>query len=85
MNSSSLEGEIVEARPNSRDVDDDFEHLVAHAMSCTLESGAERSTEYGSLRFGSLDNVMVNDALLGLEEAKDRRLDGGGCRSTHRA
>lgn len=37
----------VESRANFRNVDDKFEHLVGHAMSCTLESSAEYDMVYG--------------------------------------
>ena len=54
-------------------------------MSCTLESGAERSMEYGVLKFGSLDQVMIDDDLGWPNEAKSRGAAGfEGC-STSRA
>ena len=58
-----LKGEIVEARANSYNIDDDFEHLVAHAMSCTLESGAECAMGSGVLRFDSLDQLFDDNEL----------------------
>ena len=40
-------------------------------MSCTLERGAERSTSYGVLRFGSFDRVVIDDELRRLEHGMD--------------
>jgi hypothetical protein len=56
-----LEGEIVESRANSHDHDDGFDHLVAHALACTLEDDVVCAKEYGSICFGSLDEVMTSD------------------------
>ena len=53
----------VDSRADSRNIDDDFEHLIAHAMPCTLESGVGCAMGYGVLRFGSLDEVIDGDAL----------------------
>ena len=55
--------QTVEARANSNNIDDGFEHLVAHAISRTLESGAECTMGSGVLRFGSLDQVFDDDDL----------------------
>ena len=55
---------FVESRAKSHNIDDDFEHLVAHAMSCTLESGVECATENRMLRFGSLDQVLNDDDVM---------------------
>ena len=33
-----FEGEIIEARANSHDTGDEFDHLIAHDLACTLES-----------------------------------------------
>ena len=65
--------------PISRNIDDDFEHLVAHVMSCTLESDAEYTMGYGM-------NEVINDDDLGcLSEGKVRSLGGFEGYSTHRA
>ncbi|CAO2832275.1 unnamed protein product [Amaranthus hypochondriacus] len=56
--------QIVEASPNSRDVDDDFEHLVAHALSYTIESEDESIMGYGHIRFGTLNEVINDDKLM---------------------
>ena len=67
-----LKGEIVESRANSHNIDDEFEHLVAHAMSCTLESCVESVMGNEVLRFGSLDQVFNENDL--------KRIDQGKCR-----
>ena len=76
---------LLNQEPISRNIDDDFEHLVAHAMSCTLEGGAECTMGYGVLRFGSLNEVINNDDLGCLSEGKVRSLGGFEGYSTHRA
>ena len=59
---------IVESRANSDNIDDDFEHLVAHAMSYTLESDAECAMWNEVLRFGFLDQVLNEDDLKGFDQ-----------------
>ena len=63
----------VESRANSHDLGDGFDHLIAHALSCTLESENVRDMSYGGLRFGSLDEVIKVDGLGYLNEAKTRK------------
>ena len=53
----------VEEITNSHDIEDDFEHLVGHAMSYTLENGVGCAMVNGMLRFGSLDEVISDDDL----------------------
>lgn len=67
---------IVEPRTNSRYINDDFEHLVAHTMSCTLENGAECAMGKGVLRFWSLDQVLSDDDLMRIME---RKVKHGSC------
>ena len=63
----------VESRPNSHDFGDRFDLLIAHALSCTLESEDVRDMSYEGLRFGSPDEVIKMDGLGCLNEAKTRR------------
>ncbi|XP_057548207.1 uncharacterized protein LOC130826654 [Amaranthus tricolor] len=67
-----LEKEIVESRANSHNIDDDFEHLVAHAMSCTLESSVGCVMANEVLRFGSLDQVLHEDDLKRIDQGMSR-------------
>ena len=62
--------EIVESRANSHEVSDGFDHLIMHALSCTLESEDESAMGCGHICFGSLDQVMNDDELVCLKEAK---------------
>ena len=62
--------EFVESRPNSHDYGDGFDHLIAHALSCTLENEDVRDMSYGGLRFGSLDEVIKVDDFGCLNEGK---------------
>ena len=62
-----LENETVESRPNSHEVGDGFHHLVAHALSCTLESEDMSIMGYGGLRFVSLDEVIKVEDLVWLD------------------
>ena len=58
------------------DISDGFDHLIAHALSCTFKSEDVRDTSYGGLRFGSLDEVMKVNDLGCLNEGKTRILEG---------
>lgn len=82
----------VESRPNSRNVNDDFEHLVAQATSWTLESGAESTMSYGVLKFGTLDEVRIGDDLGRVDDEKTTSFEAreacsdsrpSGARSSH--
>ena len=53
----------AESRSNSHDLGDRFDHLVAHALSCTFEDDVVCAKEYGSICFGSLDEVIKVDDL----------------------
>ena len=80
-----LEGEIVESSANSHEVSDEFDHLIMHALSCTLESEDESFMGYGHICFGSLDQVMNDDELVCFNDGKARSLGiFEGC-STNRA
>ena len=57
--------------PKSQAIGEDFEHLTARAVSCTLESEDVSAIEYGGLKFGSLDKVIkVDDDLVCINEGK---------------
>ena len=60
----------VELRAKSHEIGDGIDHLVAHALSCTLESEDESVMGYGSICFGSLNEVMNDDELVWLGEDK---------------
>ena len=45
-------------------------NLVAHAMSCTIDSGVGCAVGYGSLCFGSLDEVIKVGDFVCLNEGK---------------
>ena len=51
--------------------------MIAHALSCTVESEDVRGMSYGGLRFGSLDEVIKVDGLEWLDVSKGV-LKGGG-------
>ena len=54
LNMTTLTLVIIQWRVDLHLVDDDFEHLVAHVMSCTFESDVRCAMGYGVLRFGHL-------------------------------
>ena len=60
----------VEARANFHDLGDNFNHLVAHALSCTNENDDVCAKKYGSICFEPLSEVMKNDDLEWLDEGK---------------
>ena len=66
----------VESRPNSHEVNDGFDHLIMHALSCTLESEDQSVMGYGHICFGSLDQVMNDDELGCHSEGKTPRKGG---------
>ena len=80
-----LEGEIVESKPNSHEVGDGFDHLIMHALSCTIKSEDESVTGYRSICFGSLNEVMDEDDLVCLNVEKTRRSEAQTDCSTGRA
>ena len=51
-----------------------FDHLIIHALSCTLESENESVMGYGHICFGSLDQVINDNELVSLNEGKARNL-----------
>lgn len=53
----------IKASVDSHNIEDDFDHLVAHVMSCTLESGVGCAMGNRMLRFRSLDEVINVDDL----------------------
>ena len=63
----------VESSSNSHDLGDGFDLLVVHALSCTIEDDVVCAKEYGSICFGSLDEVIKVDDLGCLNEAKTRK------------
>ena len=58
-----LEGEIVKLRVNSYEIGNAFDHLVAHAQSCTIEDDGVCEKDYRSICFGSLNKVINDDDL----------------------
>ena len=57
---------IVKARANIHNNDINFEHLIEHALSCTLENYNEDVSSVSELRFGTLHEVreLLNKATL---------------------
>ena len=50
--------------PKSHTIGEDFVYLIAHIISCTLESEDVSAMDYGGLNFGSLDeDIKVEDLL----------------------
>ena len=66
---------FVESRANPHDLGDGFDHLVAHTLSCTIEDEVVCAKKYGSIYFGSFDEVSIGDDLGCLNEANIRRLE----------
>ena len=56
--------------PKSHAIGEDFEHLIAHALSYTLESEDVSAMEYGGLKFGSLDEVIKVEDLVYFDDCK---------------
>ena len=50
----------VESRANFDDFGNGFDHLVAHALSCTIEDDVVCAKEYRSICFGSLMGCLVH-------------------------
>ena len=63
-----LEGEIVEAKVNSHDISDEFDHLIAHPLACTLLSEDVSGMRCGRIIFGSLDEVIIGDCISCFDE-----------------
>ena len=70
---------FVRARANSHNNGGDFDHLVAYSMACTLESVKVCVMEYGTISFGSLDEVIdvddlesIGQGMKCLDQGKDR-------------
>ena len=51
----------VEAKANSHHIDDEFDHLIVHALACTLENENVSGIRYGRISFGSLDEMIIRD------------------------
>lgn len=71
--------------PKSPYEGDEFDHIIAHTMSCTLEKEDVSAMAYEELRFGSLHEVIKGDVLeyLGqgkgcLEQDKKALIEGFG-------
>ena len=56
--------------PKSHAIGEDFQHLIAHALSCTLESEDVSEMEYRGLKFGSLDEVIKVEDLVCFDNSK---------------
>ena len=54
-------------------VGDGYDHLIAHALSCTLESSVRCEMEDGEITFGSLNKVIKGVHLRYLDEGKGAR------------
>lgn len=52
---------FVESRANFNEIGDGFDHFVAHALSCTLDSEDVSVMGYGSIYFGSFNEVIHED------------------------
>ena len=49
---------IVKASANIHNNDVNFEHLIEHAFSCTLERNDKNVSYVNGLRFGTIDDVL---------------------------
>ena len=49
----------------------EFYHLVSYSMACTIENNSECAMEHGSIRFGSLDEVIKMGDLMYIDEDKE--------------
>ena len=49
-----------------------FDHLVAYSLACTFENEVVSAKKYGSLCFGSLNEVINDDDLICLDEGKNQ-------------
>ena len=56
--------------PKSHAISEDFKHLIAHALSCTLDSEDISAMEYGGLNFGSLDELIKVEDLVCFDNSK---------------
>ena len=54
--------------PKSQTID--FEHIIAHALSCTLENEDVSAMEYWELKFGSIDEVIKVEDLMCFDVCK---------------
>ena len=50
-----LQTNVVVPSPKSQAIGEEFDHRIAHALSCILESEDMSDMGYGGLQFGSLD------------------------------
>ena len=55
----------------SQAINKEFDHLIAHALSCTLESKDVIVMGYERSKFGSLDEMIKVDDLMCLIEGKE--------------
>ena len=53
-----LEGEIVKASANALNNDVNCEHLIEHALSCTLERIDKHGLYVDGLRFGTIHKLF---------------------------
>ena len=67
-----LMGSIVSSSKSHLD-GGEFDHLVAYSLACTFENDSVCAKGYGSIWFGSLNEVMDEDELECLNEGKTRR------------
>ena len=58
----NIEKVHVRANAKTRNNDDDFKHIIKHALSCTLERNDEDVSSVSELRFGTMRmcRVQVN-------------------------
>lgn len=61
---------IVVPSPKSHAIGEDFEHLIAHTLSCTLESEDVSAMEYGGLKLSTLDEVIKVEDLVCFDNSK---------------
>ena len=50
--------------PKSQAVGEELDHFITHTLSCTLESEDVSVMSYGGLKFGSLDEVIIEDDMV---------------------
>ena len=65
-----LYGEIVVPSPKSQVTGEEFDHLIAHALSCSHESEDVSVMSYGGLKFGLLDEMIIVNGMVYFDNNK---------------
>ena len=59
----------VEVRADPYNIGDEFDHLIAYALACTLESEDVNSMGFGRICFGLLNEVIIGDGMTCFDES----------------